>query len=242
MVETLVASFGTIVALGALVVSLMAHRHQVARAAALDARERRVEAREEALEQREQRIQASMIEVHTSASRSSLHDGWVTPRLTIVNPSNQPIRGLTASYRDEVVSDVFGSVGPGTTRSFPLPPSGNDVQAGLILHQVTLVFTDAAGTRWRRDGGGGLHRGIQRADGEWEWMGREDPVITESRTNDYPAAPPAPAPAPAPRIRYPRQWLRLPYFRSLGYRRLLWVGVAAMTALAAILVESLAHR
>ncbi|GAP47074.1 hypothetical protein [Streptomyces azureus] len=232
MVETLIAAFGSLVALGALVVSFMAHRHQVARAAALDVREGRIEARERALEQREQRIQASMIEVHASASRSSLHDDWVTPRLMIVNPSNQPIRDLTASYRGEAVPDVFGSVGPGTTRSFPLPPSGNDARTDLVLPQVTLHFTDAAGTRWRRDGSGGLYRGIRRANGEWEWMGREDPVITESRANNYP-----PAVAQAAPDAYPRQRLRRPYLRSLGHRRLILVGAVAI-ALAAILVVS----
>lgn len=244
MVETLIAAFSSLVALGALVVSFMAHRHQVARAAALDVREGRIEARERALEQREQRIQASMIEVHASASRSSLHDGWVTPRLTIVNPSNQPIRDLTASYRGEAVPDVVGSVGPGTTRSFPLPPSGNGARTDLVLPQVTLHFTDAAGTRWRRDGSGGLHRGIRRANGEWEWMDREDPVITESRANDYLSPPPS-APARSPYLvpepswyEYAQQWLRLPRLRRLGYRRLIWVG-AAVIALAAILVVSL---
>jgi hypothetical protein len=237
VVETLIAAFGSLVALGALVVSFMAHRHQVARAAALDVREGRIEARERALEQREQRIQASMIEVHASASRSSLHDGWVTPRLVIVNPSNQPIRDLTASYRGEAVPDVFGSVGPGTTRSFPLPPSGNGARADLVLPQVTLHFTDAAGTRWRRDGSGGLRRGIRRANGEWEWMGREDPVITESRANDYLSPPAALDSAPESSYGYAQRRLHHPFLRRLGHLRLVWVG-AAVIVLAAILVVS----
>ncbi|MFG2359929.1 hypothetical protein [Streptomyces sp. NPDC048521] len=244
MVEILMAAFGSLVALGALVVSFMAHRHQVARAAALDVREGRIEARERALDQREQRIQASMIEVHASTSRSSLHDGWVTPRLTIVNPSNQPVRGLTASYRGEAVPDVFGSLGPGTARSFPLPPSGNGAEADLVLHQITLTFTDAAGNRWLRDGGGGLRRGVRTAEGEWEWMDREDPVITESRANDYrPAPQPPPDHRPAPSHRSSiQQRFRLQHLRSARSHRLIWVGAAVMIALGAISGVLLAHR
>jgi hypothetical protein len=233
VIETLIAAFGSLVALGALVVSFMAHPHQVARAAALDVREGRIEAREVALEQREQRVQASMIEVHVRASRSALHDGWVTPRLTIVNPSNQPVTDLAASYLGETLPDVCGPVGPGTTRSFPLPP--NDARAEPVLHHVTLAFTDAAGTRWRRDGGGGLHRGVPRPDGQWEWTAREEPVIGESLAHVYPAANERPADfgdaRPDP--------LGLPKRRS---PRPVRVGVAAVIVLVVVLTVVILRR
>jgi hypothetical protein len=194
VIETLIAVFSSLVALGALVVSFMAHRHQVVRAAALDDRERRVDARERALQRREQRVHASMIEVRMSTSPSSLHDGWVTPRLEIVNPSNQPISGLSASFRGEELDSVFGMVAPGEVRHFTLPSLDTADDADLTLQRITLSFTDAAGIRWRRSGGGRLQRGVRRAASEtavrWE-VDLEDPVITESRAKDYRPEPPA---------------------------------------------------
>lgn len=247
VVEILIAAFSSLVALGAVVVSYMAHRHQVARAAALDAREERIEARERALEKQEQRIQASMIEVRTSAHRSSLHDGWVTPRLEIVNPSNQPIWDLTATYRDEALADVFGAVAPGAARSFPLPASEDGAHADLMLHRVTLFFTDAAGTRWSRDGGGGLRRGILRANEEWEWMPREDPVITESRAIQAPQDPPgskfAPQPSPPPAASYPLgRLIRWVLGQRIRWVRWIRLGAAVMLALTAALTIWLAYR
>ncbi|MFI8952645.1 hypothetical protein ACIGO6_40025 [Streptomyces sp. NPDC053750] len=227
MIDTLIAAFSSIVALGALVVSFIAHRHQVVRAAALDLREERVEAREQTLERREQRIQASMIEIRVTSSQSSLHDGWVTPRLEIVNPSNQPITALNASDRGEAVGGVSGSVSSGTTRSFPLLPS----ESGVLPHQVTITFTDAAGTRWRRDGGGGLQRGVRTANGGWDWRDREEPVITESRANDYlPAPPPSAA------------WSALAESdESRSGRRRLRLGALAALVVAAIVATTLVH-
>jgi hypothetical protein len=225
--EILIATFGSLVALGALVVSFMAHRHQVARAAALDVRERRIDARERALEQRERRIQASMIEVRMSVSPSSLHDGWVTPRLEIVNPSNQPIKINFVEYRGEALADGFGTLGSGAVRSISLPPLENGDHADMMLQDITIALRDAAGASWRRDGGGGLRRGYRRPNGVWVWSDREDPVIAESRSNDYPA-PPREAPTPPPTV-------RIPYARRMGRRRLVWVGTAAaVVVLAAI--------
>ncbi|WP_392749514.1 hypothetical protein [Streptomyces sp. LN590] len=182
VVETLIAAFGSVVALGALVVSLMAHRHQVARAAALDDRESRVEARELAVVRREARVQASMIEVRTGMRRSDLHPSWVNQTLQIVNPSNQPIllhSGCTRGGR--ALPDVSGRVDPGATRHFRLPGwVGSNLSAG-IGHGITIVFTDAGDIRWRRDAHGGLQRGLLGEGGAWEWGEREDPVITESR-------------------------------------------------------------
>lgn len=239
MVGTLIAAFSSLVALGALVVSFLAHHHQVARAAALDVREGHVEARERELERRERRIQASMIEVRVNASRSSLHDGWVTPRVEIVNPSNQPIGDLAAECRGAVVSGVSGSVASGAARSFSLPPSENGAQPELLLHQFTLIFTDAAGTRWRRDGKGGLRRGVLGPDDELEWTDREEPVITQSRAHGY-LPPPSPYPQqPAPTA--PGPPLRLPRARRLGGG----MGAAAVLIvilLAVALVATLARR
>lgn len=189
MIGTLISAFSSLVALGALVVSALAHRHQVARSVALDVRERAVEAREKEAERRERRMQASMIEIRATSTGSPLHDGWVTQRLEILNPSNQPITDLSATFNGEAVADVSGSLNSGSARAFSLPPSGSGVPAHTVLQYVTVFFTDAAGMRWRRDGTRGLWRGVLMPDGEWRWTDREDPVITPSMANDFRVGP-----------------------------------------------------
>lgn len=152
VIGIIISASSSLVALGALVVSFLAHRHQVARGVALDARERALEAREKEADRRERRMQASMIEIRHSSTGSPLHDGWVTHRLDILNPSNQPVTDLSATCYGETVADVSGSLNSGSTRSFPLPPPESDVPAYMVLQYVTVFFTDAAGMRWRRGG------------------------------------------------------------------------------------------
>lgn len=151
VIGILISAFSSLVALGALVVSALAHRHQVARGVALDVRERALEAREKEAERRERRMQASMIEIRASSTGSPLHNGWVTHRLEVLNPSNQPITNLSATFNGEAVADVSGSLNSGSTRAFSLPPPESGVPAYMVLQCVTVIFTDAAGTRWRRD-------------------------------------------------------------------------------------------
>ncbi|ORT53692.1 hypothetical protein [Streptomyces sp. CB03238] len=188
MTGIVISAFSSLVALGALIVSFLAHRHQVARGVALDVRERALEAREKEAERRERRMQASMIEIRHSSNGSPLHEGWVTHRLEILNPSNQPITDLSATYNGEAVADVSGSLNSGSTRVFPLPPPESGIPAYMVLQYVTVFFTDAAGMRWRRDGAGGLWRGVLMPDSEWRWTDREEPVITPSMANDLPVA------------------------------------------------------
>jgi hypothetical protein len=133
-------------------------------------------------------MQASMIEIRAAAPGSQLHDGWMTHRVEILNPSNQPITDLSATYRGAAVAGVSGSLSPGATRLAPLAPAEGGVPADMVLQHVTVLFTDAAGTRWRRDGTGGLRRGVLMSNGEWRWTDREDPVITPSRAYDFPAS------------------------------------------------------
>ncbi|MFI8194731.1 hypothetical protein ACIF8T_39560 [Streptomyces sp. NPDC085946] len=256
MLETLIAVLGSLTALGSVAVSFMAYRQQVTRAAALEAREARIEARETrieareaALELQEQRLQASMIEVHISTSQSPLHDGWVTGQVTIVNPSNQPISDVEASYLGVEVPDTKDhSIGPGSTHRFQLPPyrPGGlmpDVPDGPPkLHEITLSFYDAAGTRWRRDGRGGLYKG-RRVGDNWVWDDqRENPVIREAsiRADEI-------APSPHHLLRsyrgFPIGVVReLDALRALVVRypllawAVLWVGMTVVIALTTLLV------
>jgi hypothetical protein len=192
MVDTLIAVAGALVALGALTVSYLAHRHQVRRAAALDARERWVDAREREAAEREVLVQASLIGVRVITQPSPLHDGWVRRGLYVVNMSNQPVGNLSAEYRGEAVERVSGTLGAGEERSFPLPPSADGARPATALGRLTIDFTDAAAIRWRRDDGGGLRRGARSPAGEWEWGERQDPVVGEANPAFLPPSPPEP--------------------------------------------------
>lgn len=193
--QNLIAGFSVCVALGALAVSYLSHRGQVRAQAALRRREARVAAREREVERREGRVQASMIEVRTVAARSPLHEGWTTYRLVLVNPGDQPVTRLTASYRGQAVPGVAGPLGPGDQRSFHLARVADGEGRVPEPHDLTVGFTDAAGTRWRREGSGALRRGDPRPDGTWEWRdpGEPFPADAAALAPGTPAGPARPA-------------------------------------------------
>lgn len=182
MTEILIAAFSALVAAGAVAVSFAAHRHQVQRAAVLDAKEARVESRERQVEEREAeaerretRSQASMIAVRALMVPSSLHGNWHRVELDITNHSNQAVFGLNVSYQDQEVEEGARGISPGCTRTVPLEffePSGRPA----VLDKIRIEFTDAAGVRWRRDADGGLRR-QQQGNDAWEWGARETPII-----------------------------------------------------------------
>ncbi|OEJ28516.1 hypothetical protein AR457_32675 [Streptomyces agglomeratus] len=183
MTEILIAAFSAVVAAGAVAVSFAAHRHQVQRAAVLDAKEARVESRERQVEEREAeaerretRSQASMIAVRALMVPSSLHGNWHRVELDITNHSNQAVFHLNVSYQDQEVEEGARGISPGCTRTVPLEffePSGRPT----VLDKVRIEFTDAAGIRWHRDADGGLRRQQRGDDGGWEWGERETPII-----------------------------------------------------------------
>ena len=119
-----------------------------------------------------------------------------------------------------------GSLNSGVTGSFPLAPAESGVPADMVLQHVTVFFTDAAGPRWRRDGTGGLRRGVLMPSGEWRGTDRQDPVITPSRVNDSPVDP----------GRAPSRAVLADADRSLRRRPLRPWRVGVAIALAAVLV------
>ncbi|MGW6950996.1 hypothetical protein [Streptomyces xanthophaeus] len=113
MIATVVAIVGAVVTIGSLVISYLAHRHQVRRARVLDQREARLQAQEERLESRARAVdrrndltQASMIETNITVVPSGIHEGSATPHLKIANPSNQPILDLRVTYAGHHLTDA----------------------------------------------------------------------------------------------------------------------------------------
>jgi hypothetical protein len=190
MVQNLIAVLSTFIALAGLAVSYMGHRDKVRRE---DELARLRQELEKEAEQRGVQAQASRLEVHVDVGRSQLHNGWAVPKLVVENLSNQPVHDLVVSFHDQVVAEM-PLLDTGDT-SFPLPLSEGATPAGLLLRQVTVDFTDAAGIRWRRDGRGSLRTGSgNEALGTWE-RGRQDhPRIEPAAPSESPAGPPGQLP------------------------------------------------
>ncbi|CAM5616385.1 hypothetical protein [Streptomyces avidinii] len=220
MIATVVAIVGAVVTVASLLISYLAHRHQVQRAAVLDQREARLQAQEERLETRARAVdrrndlaQASMIETNITVVPSGIHEGSATPHLKIANPSNQPVLDLRITYAGQHITGAPRGLGPGDQRSIPLPVTttrGED-PTGFLL-QLVIDFTDASGTRWRKEGGIGLQQAASSPNGEQRWLPREPPVVgpvtmPSARRADGPPpwAPASPAPAPGPPARRRRR-------------------------------------
>ncbi|MEU7731198.1 hypothetical protein AB0B78_39265 [Streptomyces sp. NPDC040724] len=208
MIATVVAVVGAVVTIGSLVISYLAHRHQVQRAVVLDQREARLQAQEERLEararvadRRNDLTQASMIETNITVVPSGIHEGSATPHLEITNPSNQAILDLRITYAGHHITDAPKGLGPGDRRSIPLPvtTTPRDDPTSFLL-QLVIDFTDASGNRWRKEGGVGLQQGADGRNGEQLWLPREPPIVGLITSPPSYTAPPAPAPA-APRRR-----------------------------------------
>lgn len=197
MVDTISTAVSVLVAVGALAVSLLAHRHQVGRARVLDARERRLEAAERSLAQRQEAAdrqavlsQASMIDFYVVWTPSVLVAGVTTPGLRIANLSSQPVSALSATIADEPVADVSGVLAAAGVRTFRLPIAAAAVDTSP--GDLNVAFTDVAGNRWCRDGSGGLRQGSRTDTGTWTWGAREAPTVVQA------TLPPAPSGLPAP--------------------------------------------
>ncbi|MFJ7200977.1 MULTISPECIES: hypothetical protein [unclassified Streptomyces] len=204
MIDSISTVISTLVALGALAVSFIVHRHQVRRAHVLDARERRLEAAEQRMADRQAAAdrgavlaQASMIDIRIVWAASRLVDGLTTPELKLTNVSNQPVLDLRARIADAPVDSVTGGITSAGSRSFPLTRA-MAMDATVEPRELNVDFTDAAGIRWRRDGSGGIREGTQLDTGEWTWAARESPAVVQAydlvQTSDHPpmAAPSAP--------------------------------------------------
>lgn len=192
MAETLIAAVSALIALAAGLVAYRAHRHQLRRAAVTDThqrhieeREQRVSEREAAAERREALVQASMMDVTVRWVPSSLHEGWSTPWILVHNSSNQPFADLHVRFRDEPVTGQTGVLFPGAIHRFQLPSSEYRSGVPEVGRGVSVDFTDVAGTRWRREGDGGLREGHSTGD-TWEWGAREEPVIMRFTAPDPP--------------------------------------------------------
>lgn len=169
MVQNLIASVSALVALVGLAMSYQGHRDK---------------------RKQGSRAQASMLDVHVKVSRSPLHDSWAVPHVVVANLSNQPFHELRVLLSDDVVAEtavlVAGEV------AFPLPAAKVGTPSVPLLHGIAIEFTDAQGTRWRRESHGALRRGRRhKTPGSWTWGVEEPPLIT-------PAAPPPPAPPSGP--------------------------------------------
>ncbi|RSS58351.1 hypothetical protein, partial [Streptomyces sp. WAC06614] len=203
MIETVIAVVGAVVTVGSLVISYLAHRHQVQRARVLDQREARLQAREERMEararaadRRQDMTQASMIETSVTIVPSGIHEGLATPHLKITNPTNQAIADLSITYDDRRITDAPRGLGPGARRLVPLPVTttpGDDPARFLV--RLVVDFTDAAGTRWRKERGMGLRQGATGRDGEQLWLRSEAPIVGPVAVPD---SPPPPMSAPEP--------------------------------------------
>ncbi|MGW7033436.1 hypothetical protein ACWGFX_40485 [Streptomyces xanthophaeus] len=215
MIATVVAIVGAVVTICSLVISYLAHRHQVQRAAVLDQREARLQAQEERLESRARAVdrrndltQASMIETNITVVRSGIHEGSATPHLKIANPSNQPILDLRITYGGHHITDAPRGLGPGGQHSIPLPVTTTPSEDPTgFLPQLVIDFTDASGTRWRKEGGVGLQQATSSLNGEQLWLPRESPVVgpvtMPARLDDEPRS--ALRRARAPRAAYPER-------------------------------------
>lgn len=225
MIDTISTAVSALVAVGALAVSFLAHRHQVGRARVLDARERRLEAAEELLARRQEDAdrqavlaQASMIDVHVMWTPSTLVDGVDTPELRITNLSSQPVSALSAAIADQPVADVSGVLAAASVRTFRLPvapAAALDTSPG----DLSVAFTDAAGNRWRRDGGGGLRQGSRTDTGAWTWGAREAPTVVRAASSGSPPGSPFGLPP------FPRRARALAYLLPAAVLVLLAVAV-----------------
>ncbi|MFJ3722724.1 hypothetical protein ACIPYQ_09130 [Streptomyces sp. NPDC090045] len=177
MTENLIAAVSALVALVGLVLTYRGYRDK---------------------QQRDRRAHASMIDVQAMVQRSLLHDGYEVPRVGVTNQSNQPIQELLVRYRDDIVADTLALTGK---QIWHLPPSESTRSPDRILSHVTIEFTDAEGTRWRREGNGRLRRGRQTKAGTWKWGTPEPPLITAA------APPPEPQPLPPRRPATPSEEL-----------------------------------
>ncbi|MFK0259267.1 hypothetical protein [Streptomyces sp. NPDC090445] len=200
MIETIGAVTGVVVSIGSLALAVFGFRHQIVRARLLDAREQRLEAAERQLEQRRvaaerQAVltQASMVDVRLVWTPSRLNEGVKLPELKITNDSTQPILDLAARLGDEPIAGIAGGVAAGDSRSFPVT-SAAAVGFAAGSADMSVIFTDAAGMRWRRDPGGGLREGRRLADGSWAWASRESPSVERAMERPSPSMPP-PLPA-----------------------------------------------
>ncbi|GGQ33086.1 hypothetical protein [Streptomyces roseolilacinus] len=212
MVQNLVAVFSLLIGLAGLTLSYAAHRQKVRQdrqEAALREgelqrfqrereQEQRLREREQSAERQRERHQASMINVNVTRLLSPL--GHIIPKAVIQNRSNQPVRDVRVSFRDEVVGEL-PLLGTGED-AFELDPTESDAY-GYLQH-ITVDFTDVAGIRWRLEGRGYLRRARQ-GTGSPETLGSwgepEPPVIQQVFA---PPPPPGPVysapPAPAPRM------------------------------------------
>ncbi|MGW7030440.1 hypothetical protein ACWGFX_25175 [Streptomyces xanthophaeus] len=233
MIATVVAIVGAVVTIGSLVISYLAHRHQVQRARVLDQREARLQAQEERLESRARAVdrrndltQASMIETNITVVPSGIHEGSATPHLKIANPSNQPILDLRITYAGHHLTDAPRGLGPGDRRSIPLPvtTTPSEDPTGFLL-QLVIDFTDASGTRWRREGGIGLQQAASSVSGEQLWLPREPPVVGPAVMPPPYMPPPGSRPRPAQKAPSERARRRAPLLATI----LVLIAVLAIT-------------
>lgn len=228
MVQNLIAVFSLLIGLAGLTVSYAAHRQKVRQdrqEAALREEElqrfRREREQEQQLREREQsaerqreRHQASMINVDVTRLPSPLDRNWIIPKAVIQNRSNQPVRDVRVSFRDEVVGEL-PLLGTGED-AFELRPTEGD--AYRYLQHITVDFTDVAGIRWRLEGRGYLRRARQGTGGPetlGSWGDPEPPVIQQVS-----APPPGPVcPAPPPPAPKTGRATKAPVWRRGGFLR-----------------------
>lgn len=167
--------------LGAVLVAWAVKRQTGKRDAATEQRARIEDERKKEQDEALSILQASAIEVRVDTNAGSVNNGQRVPLLDIRNPTNQPITDLILYDAEDRELESLAGLGPGSGRKVPLQPISEDFPAIILSALSTLHFTDAAGLRWMKDGGGGLRRGrSQSTDGQWRWGPRQAPAVSDA--------------------------------------------------------------
>ncbi|MEU4064440.1 hypothetical protein AB0F25_18830 [Streptomyces wedmorensis] len=177
MIEIISAVGGVAVAIGALVVSYLAHRHQVARATATGQAEAEQAARQAEAERRSVLNQASHIQARVAWRRSSLSDEERIAELRLFNHSSQPVTQLRAEIAGTPVPEASGSLAASQVRRFIVSRDAVD----SADEALDVYFTDVAGLRWHRTARGLLRQGTLEESGEWSWGPYEAPLVFTQR-------------------------------------------------------------
>ncbi|MEV4877334.1 hypothetical protein [Streptomyces cyaneofuscatus] len=198
MIEVISAVVGVVVAVGALVVSYLAHRHQVTRAAVAGQSEAERTARQAETERRSVLVQASHIQARVVWRPSLLADGEQIAELRVANQSSQPVTQLRAEIAGAPVLEASGLLAASQVRTFVVSRDAVD----SADEALNVYFTDVAGLHWHRTANGLLRQGTLEESGEWSWGPFETPLVFTQRVyqagRDLPLPPPPPLPSSAP--------------------------------------------
>ncbi|MFJ1804434.1 hypothetical protein [Streptomyces sp. NPDC088180] len=192
MIEVISAVGGVVVAVGALVVSYLAHRHQVTRAELARQAETEQTARQAETERRSVLVQASHIQAEVTWRPSALASGVRVAELKVANDSSQPVTQLRVEIAGTQVPEASGRLAASRVRTFLVSRDAAD----SADEALDVYFTDVAGLRWHLTASGLLRQGTLEESGEWSWGPCETPLVFTQRAEEEDHLGWAPAPAP----------------------------------------------